>query len=112
MTGDPVLLERLLLVLVHNALIHAPGAPVEVSTGTRVAGDRPFSWVTVRDRGPGIPPAERERVFERFARLNTGVAGSGLGLAIARSIAEAHGGTLTLDDVPEGASFTLLLPRA
>jgi signal transduction histidine kinase len=107
-----VLLERLLLVLVHNALIHAPGAPVEVSTGTRVVGERQFSWVTVRDSGPGIPAGDRDRIFERFARLNTGVSGSGLGLAIARSIAVAHGGTLTLDEVPQGAAFTLRLPRA
>jgi signal transduction histidine kinase len=111
-SGDPVLLERLLLVLVHNALMHAPGVPVEVSTGTSVEDSHAWSWVTVRDFGPGIPSAERERVFERFARLNTGVAGSGLGLPIARSIAEAHGGALILDDVPGGASFTLRLPRA
>jgi two-component system OmpR family sensor kinase len=110
--GDPVLLERLLLVLVHNALIHAPGAAVEVSTGTRVEGERQFSWVTVRDSGPGIPAGDRDRIFERFARLNTGVSGSGLGLAIARSIAVAHGGTLTLDEVTQGAAFTLRLPRA
>lgn len=110
--GDPTLLERLLLVLVHNALVHAPGSPIELSTGTAGAAPNTVSWVTVRDFGPGIPPAERERVFERFARLNTAVAGAGLGLAIARSLAEAHGGTLTLDDVPQGASVTLRLPAA
>jgi signal transduction histidine kinase len=110
--GDPALLERLLLVLIHNSLIHAPGSVIELSTGVSSDGERGWSWATIRDHGPGIPAAERERVFERFARLNPRVPGSGLGLAIARSIAEAHGGTLTLDEVPEGASFTLRLPRA
>ena len=104
------LLERALLVLLHNALIHAPGSVIELSTGVTGNGDRAWSWATMRDHGPGIPALERERVFERFARLNTGVAGAGLGLAIARSIAEAHWGTLTLDEVPEGASFTLRVP--
>jgi signal transduction histidine kinase len=108
--GDPALLERLFLALIHNALLHAPGAVIELSTGVSRDGDRPSSWATVRDHGPGIPAAERERVFERFARLDTAVAGTGLGLAIARSIAEAHGGTLTLDEVEEGASFTLRVP--
>jgi signal transduction histidine kinase len=69
-----------------------------------------WSFVTVRDFGPGIPPDQRDRIFERFARLNTGMPGSGLGLAIARSIVEAHSGRLTLDDVAPGASFTARIP--
>ncbi|HTS89233.1 MAG TPA: HAMP domain-containing sensor histidine kinase [Gemmatimonadales bacterium] len=111
-SGDPVLLERALLVLVHNALVHAPGATVEVSTGIRTEGDRRWSWVRVRDYGPGVPTQDRERIFERFARLNTGVAGSGLGLAIARAIAEAHGGDLKLEDAYPGAAFILRIPAA
>jgi signal transduction histidine kinase len=91
-------------------MIHAPGSPIEVSTGTTTGDDRTWSWVTVRDFGPGIPPDQRERVFERFARLNSSAPGSGLGLAIARSIIEAHGGRLTLDDVTPGASFTARIP--
>ena len=108
--GDPTLLERAILVLVHNAMVHAPGAAIEVSTGIGSDTQQHWSWVTVRDFGPGIPPDQRDRVFERFARLHTGTPGSGLGLAIARSIAEAHGGRLTLDDVPSGASFTVRIP--
>jgi two-component system OmpR family sensor kinase len=109
--GDPILLERAILVLVTNAMVHAPGSVIEVSTGTttEAGGDR--SWVRVRDFGPGIPADQRDRIFERFARLNTGTPGSGLGLAIARSIVEAHGGRLTLDDTAPGASFTASLPR-
>jgi len=108
--GDPALLERAMLVLFHNAMIHAPGSAIEVSTGTTTGDDGAWSWVTVRDFGPGIPVEQRERIFERFARLNTGTPGSGLGLAIARSIIEAHGGRLTLDDATPGASFTARIP--
>ncbi len=107
--GDATLLERAILVLVQNALLHAPGAPVEVSTGTADGG---WAWMTVRDWGPGIPQGSAERIFDRFARLNVVVPGSGLGLPIARAIAEAHGGTLTLDPVSPGAAFTLRLPPA
>ncbi len=108
--GDPALLERAILVLIHNAMIHAPGSAIEVSTGTVSGGDGRWSWVTVRDFGPGIPPDQRERIFERFARLNSAAPGTGLGLAIARSIVEAHGGRLTLDAVSPGASFTARIP--
>lgn len=108
--GDPALLERAILVLIHNAMIHAPGSVIEISTGTSTDGDGASSWVRVRDFGPGIPPDQRERVFERFTRINTETPGSGLGLAIARSIVEAHGGRLTLDDATPGASFTARIP--
>ena len=110
--GDPVLIERALLVLVHNALVHAPGAPIEISTGVAVEGACRTAWVTVRDFGPGIPAADQVRVFERFARLDPGASGTGLGLAIARSIAEAHGGTLSLADASPGAAFTFRIPAS
>jgi two-component system OmpR family sensor kinase len=111
--GDAVLLERALLALVHNALVHAPDSPVEVSTGTRTdEAGREWSWARVRDWGPGVPAEARERIFERFARLDHGAPGTGLGLSIARWVAETHAGTLTLDEVPQGASFTLSIPLA
>lgn len=112
--GDPALLERALLALVHNALLHAAPSPVELSAGVRVAADgRRMAWVQVRDRGPGIAVADQARVFERFERGGSGAPGTGLGLAIARAIAEAAGGTLTLESRPgEGAAFTLALPAA
>lgn len=73
--------------------------------------------VRVDDDGPGVPEEERERVFERFSRLDGARArdrfGSGLGLAIARAIAHAHGGTLRCEASPlGGARFTLLVPGA
>jgi signal transduction histidine kinase len=70
--------------------------------------------VIVADDGLGIPPAHRERVFERFVRLDDGCrrdpGGSGLGLAISRDIARAHHGTLRVEDSPQGAKFVLWLP--
>jgi len=71
--------------------------------------------LTVADDGPGVPPAARDVVFERFTRLDEARSardgGAGLGLAIARDIAERHGGTLTLDDDGSpGARFVLRLP--
>ena len=64
----------------------------------------------VRDDGPGVPEHERQRIFERFVRLDPGKPGHGLGLAIARRIAQQHNGDLTCDPTPDGASFTLSLP--
>jgi signal transduction histidine kinase len=68
--------------------------------------------VRVEDDGPGIPAADRARVFERFVRLETagGAAGAGLGLPIARWIAQAHRGTLVLDDTAIGCRFRIVLP--
>ena len=73
------------------------------------------TWLdlSVRDGGPGIPPEARERIFERFSRLepSTDAAGSGLGLSIVSVIAEAHGGTVLLSSAPgEGSTFTIRVP--
>jgi two-component system, OmpR family, sensor kinase len=71
--------------------------------------------VTVRDRGPGIASDDQSLIFEKFGRARSGktLPGTGLGLFIARSIAEAHGGTLDVRSAPaEGATFTLVLPTA
>jgi signal transduction histidine kinase len=71
--------------------------------------------LTVADDGPGIPELERERVFERFARLDDArsadTGGTGLGLAITRDIVERHGGTITIDpDHRLGTRFRITLP--
>jgi two-component system, OmpR family, sensor histidine kinase KdpD len=69
----------------------------------------------VRDEGPGIPPAERERIFEPFYRgatVERAVAGSGLGLAICRGIVEAHGGTIRVEPTERGTSIAVFLPDA
>jgi signal transduction histidine kinase len=111
--GDPVLFERALLALVHNALVHAAPSPVELSAGvTPPAPDAPArAWVQVRDWGPGIPADAHARVFERFERLAPDRPGTGLGLAIAQAAAESAGGTITLESVAgAGAVFTLSAP--
>ncbi len=86
--------------LADNAVRYSPpGARVEL----RVAQADGVPTLQVDDTGPGIPPAERERVFDRFYRR--GLAdepGTGLGLAIVRSVAQRHGATVALDDSPLG----------
>ncbi|SDC11909.1 two-component system, OmpR family, sensor kinase [Massilia sp. PDC64] len=94
--GQPDALMILLRNLIDNAIKYTPeGGTVDVSV---VAENRGVT-VTVEDSGPGIPPAERERVFDRFYRVpGSDAKGSGLGLAIIKSIAERHGATLALGE--------------
>jgi len=118
--GQPLLVRELIRNLVDNALLYTPpGGVVTV----RVMED-PFGQVSVlqvEDTGPGVPEAEREKVFQPFYRaLGTNTDGSGLGLAIVREIAETHDAELLLDDtrsrrgLPEhegpGARFTVRFP--
>jgi signal transduction histidine kinase len=110
--GDRGQLERAVGNLLDNAVRHA-ARRVVVTVDPGVDGAVELS---VHDDGPGVPPADRERVFERFTRLDdarsAGDGGAGLGLAIARDIAERHGGSLVLDPTVEaGARFVLRLPR-
>lgn len=108
--ADPVLLHHVLANLIDNALRHARSA-VEISAER----DGETMVLAVDDDGPGIPPADRERVFERFHRLAGGdrTEGSGLGLAIVRGFVEAMGGTVQAGAGPlGGARFALTLPLA
>jgi signal transduction histidine kinase len=101
--GDAAMIWRALRNLGENALRHAP-------PGTTVEFDlSPDGRVAVQDEGPGIPPAERELVFQRFWRSDhSGAGGSGLGLSIVRRIAELNGATVTLgDNRPHGARVVL-----
>ncbi|MGW7336565.1 sensor histidine kinase [Streptomyces sp. NPDC054808] len=105
-------LGRVLANLLDNAQRHARSA-VEVS----VRRDGEAAVVAVADDGEGVPAADRERIFERFVRLDAARSrddgGAGLGLAIARDVAVRHGGTLTVHDAPAGgALFELRLPGA
>jgi signal transduction histidine kinase len=107
--ADPAACARVVRILIDNALRYAPkGEPIVVVTerlGNRVV-------VEVADRGPGVPPDERERIFERFHRGRAaGIeSGFGLGLAIGRELAERMGGALLLEDADAGATFQLALP--
>lgn len=98
--GDRAGLSVLVRNLADNAVRYAPcDARVEL----RVSSADGVPVLQVDDSGPGIPPAERERVFDRFYRRGVGDAsGSGLGLAIVRSVAQRHGATVALDDSPLG----------
>lgn len=104
--GSASLLERAIVILLHNALVHAPGSPVEIATGCEDGR----SWIRVRDAGPGIPAIDRARIFQRFVRLTGERPGTGLGLAIARAVAVQHGGELLLEPSEKGASFLLWVP--
>lgn len=109
--GNPHLVAVLLRNLVDNAVRYGrPGGRVDVAV--RSVADR--VEVVVADDGPGIPPDQRGRAFERFHRgLGTGEVGSGLGLSIAARIAEIHGGGVALADGPggRGLAATVSLPR-
>lgn len=113
--ADPLLLERALSNLVHNAVKLAPtGGRVEVRIVA--APDADAARIEVEDSGPGVPPDVRPRLFERFNRGDAPRrrdGGAGLGLAITRSIARAHHGDVAYRPSPSGGSiFTLDLPRA
>ncbi|MET9396755.1 sensor histidine kinase KdpD [Kitasatospora sp. NPDC002965] len=110
--ADPPLLERVLANVIANALRHnAPGAPVLVAASHH----RGRVEVRVIDRGPGIAPEDRDRVFLPFQRLGDtdNTTGVGLGLALSRGLAEAMGGSLEVEDTPGGGTTMLLtLPAA
>lgn len=108
--GDPRLLGQLMRNLADNAARHSRG---RIAIGVIPSDGHVF--VTVEDDGTGVPAEERERIFERFVRLDEArsrdAGGSGLGLAIARGIATRSRGTLTVDDSRwGGARFVLALP--
>ncbi|MGP3963649.1 sensor histidine kinase [Nonomuraea sp. 3N208] len=106
--GDRLRLARLLTNLLDNAERHAEST---ITVAVRRDGE---AMLEVVDDGAGIAPEHREDVFRRFTRLdaarNRDAGGTGLGLPIARQIAEAHGGTLTIEDSETGARFVLRMP--
>jgi two-component system, OmpR family, sensor kinase len=109
--ADDGLLHQLVTNLLDNAVQYTPpGGSVTVS----VDDDAASATITVSDTGSGIPPADRERVFERFVRLDparSATSGAGLGLPIARWIAEQHEGTLTVEqNAVGGCLFVVRLP--
>lgn len=109
---DPQRITQAVTQLAANAVAHTPpGTPVEI--GSAIIGDS--LEFRVADHGPGIPPCQRDRVFERFARLDPRrTEGTGLGLSIVAAIAAAHGGTVrltgTAGGLAGGATFVLAIP--
>ncbi len=108
--GNEAGLRDLLDNLLDNAIRYTPaGGRITVRVGY---GDA--AWLEVEDNGPGIPPDQRERVFERFHRIaGSGQPGSGLGLAIVKEVAQIHGADIRIDEGREGtgALFTLRFPH-
>ncbi|HET7503502.1 MAG TPA: hybrid sensor histidine kinase/response regulator [Kofleriaceae bacterium] len=105
--GDPDLIRRMLENLVDNAIRHAPErSAVRVSA----ADQGPHVEIRVADAGPGVPPALRERVFDRFVQGEAASrAGRGLGLAFCKLAVEAHGGAIWIEDAQPGAVFCVRL---
>jgi signal transduction histidine kinase len=108
---------QLVGILVSNALTHTPA---EAAISLKATTEGEWAVITVSDTGPGLDSEAAAHAFDRFWRRDAARArekqaapgGSGLGLAIARSIAEAHGGAITLRSSPgDGTTFTVRLPR-
>ena len=113
--ADAERLHQVVANLLHNAVRHSP-AEAEVRLEARRSG--PWVVIDVADEGPGIAPADRQRVFQRFTRGNaptqTGresTGGTGLGLSIVRWAAELHGGTVQVADTPSGCTMRVTLPE-
>jgi len=110
--GDRLMLRQALINLVDNAIKFAPAGTAVV---IRIVESASHAVIDVVDRGPGIPVAAREHIFDRFFRASSApadVAGTGLGLSIAKSAVETSGGTLTLEHSDQqGTTFRITLPR-
>lgn len=109
--GSAELLAQAIINLLDNAQAHTPaGTHIRVD----IAAERDGIVVVVADDGPGVPASDRERIVERFVRLDRtrAAAGHGLGLNLVAAIARAHDGTLTIGDAGPGLAATLRLPRA
>lgn len=109
--GDRLALRQAVMNLVDNAIKYAPvGSRVLVVAGKRAGR----TFIEVRDEGPGISAEHRERIFERFYRVDSGrsreTGGTGLGLSLVKWTAEAHGGRVELDTGEGGSTFRLVLP--
>lgn len=108
---DPARITQAWLQLVDNAAKYSEDG-TRIELGSSAGADEVELWVS--DRGPGIPRGSEDRVFERFGRVDVGrsIRGSGLGLPIVKSIAESHGGRITLVTSPAGSRFGIVLPLA
>ncbi len=107
-------IQRAVINLLQNAVKFTPaGGTVTLAAGKRLAEGMESVEVSVADSGPGIPPEEQERVFDKYYRSprTAGIKGSGLGLAIVKAVAESHGGSVELEsEEGRGSTFRLLLP--
>jgi signal transduction histidine kinase len=106
--GDSIRLRQAIDNILANAVAYSPG---EEGAFVAVTHDLFGIAVSISDRGPGIDAADQDRIFLPGVRLDSSRPGSGLGLAVARTIVEAHGGTIRVESAPDaGATFILSLP--
>jgi heavy metal sensor kinase len=112
-TADRLVLRDAIINVVDNAIKYGPSRS---TIGVCVEGDDHHATLTVTDAGPSIPAEHRERIFDRFYRVDEGrsrdMGGTGLGLAIAKWAVEANGGQISLETVTMGSVFRITLPRA
>ncbi len=109
-TGEERAVIQILVNLIGNAVRHSPPGGTVVLSFSRTPGT---ASATISDEGPGIDPADQQRIFERFERADPNAGGTGLGLAISRRLARSMGGDVTLESAADvGARFTLTLPAA
>ena len=112
---DPERLEQLLMILIDNAVDHSPTNGVVRLVLLEKPGSRDAITISVVDQGPGVPPRERKRVFEPFAKVQgqrRRGESTGLGLAIARALADRLNATITIGDAPEGGAVFSVSLRA
>ena len=113
--GSPRLLRRLIRNLLENARRYSTGE-ISLELSQLRAGTQQLAVIRVNDRGPGVPPDQRERIFEPFYRLpgaSEREGGVGLGLALVKSISQRHSGSVRCEARPGGgASFVVELPAA
>lgn len=110
-TWDPMRVEQVVMNLLSNAIKYGAGAPITVVVGE----EGREAVLEIRDAGPGVATADTERIFQRFERASSirHFGGLGLGLYIAREIVNAHGGSITVRNHPDGgAALTVRLPLA
>lgn len=110
---DPSLMVQVITNLLDNAVKYSP-AGSRIVIALKACGDT--AQVQISDNGPGIPDAEKSKIFEKFYRGGNRIADNrrslGLGLYLCKAITEAHGGSITVaDNSPTGAVFTVTLPK-
>lgn len=112
--GDSIFLRQAIVNIIHNAVKYSPiGETITVAVRNGSGG----AVIEVADKGPGIPPEDRPRIFDRFYRVDKArwreSGGAGLGLAIAKWAVEAHGGTISVESqLNRGCTFRIVLPAA